>query len=79
VVEHLGTWRAIDRRPTPASLLESAVSQSDTAAGVEQWLKFILKAIFSTPSSYQYSIEHESQRLARIRARGRQRRGALHL
>jgi hypothetical protein len=64
VVEHLDTWHAVDRRPSPVSLSEPAVSQSDTAAGVEQWPKFILKAIFSTPSSYQYSIEHESQRLA---------------
>jgi hypothetical protein len=39
---------------------ESAVSQADTAAGVKQWLKFIHKAIFTTPSNYQYSVEHES-------------------
>jgi hypothetical protein len=64
VVEHLDTWHVVDRRPTPASLSEPVVSQSDTAAGVEQWSKFILKAIFSTPSSYQYSVEHESQCLA---------------
>ena len=77
VVEHLGTWQPINRRPTPASLSESAVSQADTAAGVEQWPKFILKAIFTTPSNYQYFVEHESQRLARIRAHGRRRRGSL--
>jgi hypothetical protein len=68
VVEHLGTWRAVDRRPTPTSLSEPTVSQADTAAGAEQWPKFILNAIFPTPSSYQYSVEHESKRLARIRA-----------
>jgi hypothetical protein len=75
VVRHLGTWRRVDQRPTPAILSESTVSQADTVAGVEQWPKFILKAIFTTPSNYQYSVEHESQRLARIRAHGRWRRG----
>jgi hypothetical protein len=63
VVEHLGTWQPIDRRPTPVSLSEPAVSQADTAAGVEQWPKFILNAIFLTPSSYMHSAEHESRRL----------------
>jgi hypothetical protein len=77
VVRHLGTWRAVDRWPTPAILYEPAVSQADTAAGVEQWPKFILKAIFTTPSNYQYFVEHESQHLARIRAHGRRRRGSL--
>jgi hypothetical protein len=77
VVRHLSTWRAVDRRPTPAILSEPAVSQADTVAGVEQWPKFILKAIFTTPSNYQYSIEHESQRLARTRAHGHRRRGSL--
>ena len=73
VVRHLGTWRAVDRRPTPAILSEPAVSQADTAAGVEQRPKFILKEIFTTPSNYQYFVEHESQRLAQIRAHGRRR------
>ena len=61
VVRYQGTWRAVDRRPTPAILSEPAVSQADTATGAEQWPKFILNAIFPTPSSYQYSIEHESE------------------
>jgi hypothetical protein len=60
VVRHLGTWHTVDRRPTPATLSEPAVSQADTAAGVEQWPKFILKAIFTTPSNYEYSVEHKS-------------------
>ena len=62
MVRHLGTWRAVDRRPTLVILSEPAVSQADTVAGVEQWPKFILKAVFTTPSNYQYSIEHESHR-----------------
>jgi hypothetical protein len=62
VVRHLGTWRVVDRRPTPATLSEPAVSQADMAAGVDQWPKFILKAIFTTSSNYQYSVEHESHR-----------------
>jgi hypothetical protein len=62
MVEHLGTWQPIDRWPTPVSLSEPAVSQADTAAGAEQWLKFILNAIFLTPSSYLHSAEHESRR-----------------
>jgi hypothetical protein len=41
VVEHLGTWQPINRRPTPVSLSEPAVSQADTAAGAEQCLKLI--------------------------------------
>jgi hypothetical protein len=61
VVEHLGTWQLIDRRPTPVSLSEPAVSQADTVAGAEQWPKFILNAIFLTPSSYPHSAEHESR------------------
>jgi hypothetical protein len=61
VVEHLGTWRTVDRRPTPASLSESAVSQANTAAEAKQWPKIILNAIFLTPSSYLYSVEHEAQ------------------
>jgi hypothetical protein len=66
VVRHLGTWRTIDLRPILAILSESIVSQADMVAGVEQWPKFILKAIFTTPSNYQYSVEHESQRMVRI-------------
>jgi hypothetical protein len=62
VVEHLGTWQLIDRRPTPVSLSEPAVSQADTVARVEQWPKFILNTIFLTPSSYPHSTEHESRR-----------------
>jgi hypothetical protein len=77
VVEYIGTWQPINRRPTPASLYEPAVSQADTVAEVEQWPKFIFNAIFLTPSSYLYSVEHESRRLARIRARGHRRRGSL--
>ena len=77
VVEYLGTWQPINRWPTPVSLSEPAVSQADTAAGPEQWPKFILNAIFLTPSSYLYSVEHKSWHLARIRARGRRRRGSL--
>jgi hypothetical protein len=61
VVEHLGTWQPIDRRPTPVSLSEPTVSQADTAAGAEQWPKFILNTIFLTPSSYLHSAEHESR------------------
>jgi hypothetical protein len=79
VVRHLGTWRTVDRRLIRAILSESTVSQADTVARVEQWPKFILKAIFTTPSNYQYSVEHESQCLAQIRVYGRRRRGALHL
>jgi hypothetical protein len=77
VVEHLGTWRAVDRWPTPVSLPEPAVSQADMVAGAKQWPKFILNAIFLTPSSYLYSVEHESLRLARIRAQGCWRQGSL--
>jgi hypothetical protein len=46
----------------PVSSSESVVSQADTADGVKQWLKFIHKAIFTNPSNYQYSVEHESHR-----------------
>jgi hypothetical protein len=52
VLRHLGMWRAVDRWPTPAILSEPAVSQADTVAGVEQWPKFILKAVFTTSSNY---------------------------
>jgi hypothetical protein len=62
VVEHLGTWQPIDMRPTLVSLSEPAVSQADTTVGAEQWPKFILNAIFLTPSSYLHSTEHESRR-----------------
>ena len=51
-----------DRWLTPVSSSESAVSQMDTTAGVKQWLKFIHKSIFTTPSNYHYSVEHESHR-----------------
>jgi hypothetical protein len=77
VVRYQGTWRAVDRRPTPVILSEPAMSQANTATEVEQWPKFILKAIFTTPSNYQYYVGHESQRLARILAYGRRRRGSL--
>jgi hypothetical protein len=43
-------------------LSEPAMSQADTVAEAEQWLKFILNAIFLTPSSYLHSAEHESRR-----------------
>jgi hypothetical protein len=62
VVEHLGTWQPIDRRPTPVSLSEPAMSQADTVAGAEQWPKFILNTIFLTPSSYLHSADHDSRR-----------------
>ena len=61
VVRHLGTWRMVDRRPTPAILSESPVNQVDIVAGVEQWPKFILNAIFLIPSNYLYFIENESR------------------
>ena len=77
VVEYLGTWQQINRRPTLASLSEPAMSQADTTAGAKQWPKFILNTIFLTPSGYLYSVEHELWRLARIRAWGRRRRGSL--
>jgi hypothetical protein len=67
VVENLSTWCTADRRLTPVSLSESAVSQADTAAGAEQWPKFILDAIFLTPNSYLHFTEHESQRRRRSR------------
>jgi hypothetical protein len=60
VVRHQGTWRMVDRWLTLVISSESVVSQADTAARVKQWLKFIHKAIFTTPSNYQYSVEHES-------------------
>jgi hypothetical protein len=50
----------VDRWLTPVSSSESAMNQVDTAAGVKEWLKFIHKAIFTTLSNYQYSVEHES-------------------
>jgi hypothetical protein len=56
VVEHLGMWRAVDRWPTLASLFEPAVSQADTAAGAEQWPKFILNAIFPTRAAISTSL-----------------------
>src|SRR5688572_17796330 len=56
-----------DRWLTPVSSSQSAVSQADTAAGVKKWLKFIHKAIFTTPSNYQYSAEHESHRRCQSR------------
>jgi hypothetical protein len=61
-----------DRWLIPVSSSESAVSQVDTTAGVKQWLKFIHKAIFTSPSNYQYSIEHEShcQRQSRRKITG---------
>jgi hypothetical protein len=52
----------VDSWLTPVSSSKSAMSQADTAAGVKHWLKFIRKAIFTTPSNYQYSVEHESHR-----------------
>jgi hypothetical protein len=52
VVRHQGTWRMADSWLSPVSSSESAVSQADTAVGVKQWLKFIHKAIFTTPSNY---------------------------
>jgi hypothetical protein len=64
VVEHLGTGQPIDRQPTLLSLSEPAVSQANMAAGAEQWPKFILNAIFLTPSSYLHSTEHESRHRA---------------
>jgi hypothetical protein len=48
-----------DRWLTLVSSSESAVSQADMAAGVKKWLKFIHKTIFTTPSNYPYSVEHE--------------------
>jgi hypothetical protein len=62
VVRHQGTWCMADSWLTLASSSESTMSQADTATGVKQWLKFIHKAIFTTPSNYQYSVEHESHR-----------------
>jgi hypothetical protein len=62
VVRHQGMWRMVNRWLTPVSSSESAVSPADTAAGVKQWLKFIHKVIFTTPTNYQYSVEHESHR-----------------
>jgi hypothetical protein len=64
VVEYRGTWQLINKRPASASLSEPAVSEADTAAGAEQWPKFILNAISLTPSSYLCSVEHESRGLA---------------
>jgi hypothetical protein len=43
------------------------MNQADTVAGVEQWPKFILNAIFLIPSKYLYLTEHESQRHRRSR------------
>jgi hypothetical protein len=59
VVRYQGTWRMDDRWLTLVSSSESAVSQADMAAGVKKWLKFIHKTIFTTPSNYPYSVEHE--------------------
>jgi hypothetical protein len=64
VVRHLGTWHAVDRRPTPTILSESPVNQADTVPRVVQWPKFILNAIFLIPSYYLYFTEHESQHIA---------------
>jgi hypothetical protein len=52
VVEHLGTWQLIDRRTTPMSLFEPAVSQADTAARAEQCLKLIRGEDLFTPRCY---------------------------
>jgi hypothetical protein len=67
MVRHLGTWRAVDQRPTPAILSESPANQADTVAGVEQWPKFILNAIFLIQSNYMYFTKHELQRHRRSR------------
>jgi hypothetical protein len=62
MARHQGMWRMADRWLTLVSSSESAVSQVDIVAGVKQWLKFIHKAIFTTPSNYQYSVGHVSHR-----------------
>jgi hypothetical protein len=79
VVEHLGTWQPIDRRPTPVSLSEPAVSQADTAAGVEQCLKLIRGEDLFTPRRYPGTSGHESHRRRESRREGHRRQGELNL
>jgi hypothetical protein len=79
VVGHLGTWQPIDRRPTPVSLSEPAVSQADTAAGVEQCLKLIHCEDLFTPRRYLGTSGHESHRRREPKRRGRRQQGELNL
>jgi hypothetical protein len=67
MVRNLGTWRVVDRRPTPAILSESAVSQADTVAGLNSGLssssrRYLLpRATISTPLSTNRSAWRESE------------------
>jgi hypothetical protein len=79
VVGHLGTWQPIDRRPTLVSLSEPAVSQADTAAGVEQCLKLIRGEDIFTPRRYPGTSGHESHRRRESRREGHRRQGELNL
>jgi hypothetical protein len=68
VVEHQGTWQPINRRPTPASLSEPAVSQADTAAGRNSGLSsssmryFLPRAVNYTPLSTNHGAWREFER-----------------
>jgi hypothetical protein len=57
----LGTWHLSSRHLTLVSLSEPAVSQADTAAGVEQCHKLILSARFFTEERYPCSTRRESR------------------
>jgi hypothetical protein len=79
VVEHLGTWQPIDRRPTPVSLSEPAMSQADTAAGAEQCLKLIHGEDLFIPRRYPGTSGHESHHRRESRRGGRRRQGEQNL
>jgi hypothetical protein len=79
MVKHLGMWKLINKRPTPVSLSEPAVSQADMAAGAEQCLKLIRGEDLFTPRRYPSTSGHESHRRRESRHGGRRQQGELNL
>jgi hypothetical protein len=76
VVEHLGTWHPIGRRPTPVNLSGPAVRQGGGGTAANPWSHSRRRSFH--PEALSDHQRHKSHRPRESRRGGRQRQGALH-